>query len=291
MFGFLPVLDSAFMCRLSLIYIALSALLLCCITSAGSAQANQSSPSGETVWLTANGLRLKTVVYRSASVKPGGHPVLVVVLHGDLPRPSYHYKFAQKAAAEINNVVIAALLRSGYTDAMGDRSDGEMGQYDGDNYTPQVVDAVADAIKQLQQKFQPVRTVMVGHSGGSAITGVVLGRWPQLVDAALMVSCPCDVPAWRRHMFEVQKTRIWLEPVKSLSPLDLAGKVSHTVRVRMLVGSDDPVAPPEFSQEYADALRKQGNDVKLTVLPGLKHNILLDPKVLEALKDCISETR
>jgi pimeloyl-ACP methyl ester carboxylesterase len=168
---------------------------------------------------------------------------------------------------------------------MGDRSEGEMGHYTGDNYTPEVIDAVADAIKQFKEKFHPARTVLVGHSGGAAITGDLLGRWPKLVDSALMVSCPCDVPAWRQHMLRMQKNPIWLLPVKSLSPLDLVEKVPRCVRIRMLVGSEDPVAPPEFSQRYADALKKQGDDVSLKILPGLKHNILLEPQVMEALKE------
>jgi pimeloyl-ACP methyl ester carboxylesterase len=92
-------------------------------------------------------------------------------------------------------------------------------------------------------------------------------------------------------MLEVQKNPIWLAPVKSLSPLDLAGKVRRTVRVRMLVGGDDPVAPPQLSQRYADVLRKQGDDVSLTVLPGLKHNILLEPPVFSALKTLVELER
>jgi pimeloyl-ACP methyl ester carboxylesterase len=90
-------------------------------------------------------------------------------------------------------------------------------------------------------------------------------------------------------MLRMQKNPIWLLPVKSLSPLDLAEKVPHGVRVRMLVGRDDPVAPPEFSQRYADALKKQGDDVSLKILPGLKHNILLEPQVMEALKEVVQE--
>lgn len=248
-------------------------------------QTNQIPPGGETLWLTADGLRLKTVIYRSAKLSE--HPVLVVVLHGDLPNPTYHYKFAEEAAAQIEKVVVAAVLRPGYTDAMGDRSEGNMGQYTGGNFRPEVVDALANAIKQLQQKFHRARTVLVGHSGGAAHTGDLLGRWPRLVNAALMVSCPCDVPAWRKHMLEVQKTPIWMEPVKSLSPLDLAAQIPRTVRVRMLVGGDDPVAPPELSRRYAAALHKHGDDVKLTVLPGLKHNILLEPPVMNALKELV----
>jgi hypothetical protein len=37
------------------------------------------------------------------------------------------------------------------------------------------VDAVAQAIDQLKAKFNPVRTVLAGHSGGAAILGNLLG--------------------------------------------------------------------------------------------------------------------
>jgi protein-S-isoprenylcysteine O-methyltransferase Ste14 len=35
--------------------------------------------------------------------------------------------------------------------------------------------------------------VVAGHSGGAAIAANILGRRPALIDAALVVSCPCDV--------------------------------------------------------------------------------------------------
>lgn len=249
--------------------------------SSAAAQASSNSP-GETLWLNANGLRIKSVIYRSAKLTP--QPELVVVLHGDLPSPSYHYEFSRRAASKMDDLVVAALLRPGYTDGTGDHSEGEMGLTTGDNYTPAVVDTVADSVRQLKEKFHPAHTVLAGHSGGAAITADLLGRWPTLVDGALLVSCPCDVPAWRRHMLAMQKDPIWLVPVHSLSPMNLADKISRSVRVRMLVGSDDPVAPPELSGRYADALRKNGDAVSLAILPGLKHNILLEPAVFDALK-------
>jgi pimeloyl-ACP methyl ester carboxylesterase len=263
----------------------IASVILGCVVlmqCAAAGQANSTPSGGETLWLVAKGLRIKTVIYRSAKLT--AHPVLVVVLHGDLPKPSYHYEFSRRAAMKMDDVVVAALLRPGYTDGAGDHSEGEMGQTTGDNYTPAVVDTVADAVGQLQKNFHPARTVLAGHSGGAAITADLLGRWPTLVDAALLVSCPCDVPAWRKHMQEVQRDPIWSAPVKSLSPMDLADKVSRSVRVQMVVGGDDPVAPLELSRRYAGELRKYGHNVGLTVLPGLKHNILLEPAALEALE-------
>ena len=249
-------------------------------------------PGGETMWIDANGLRLKTKIYKSS--KMSDRPVLVLVLHGDLlapgAPPTYHYAFARRAAEQMDDVVAAALLRPGYGDDDGDRSDGKQGMRTGDNYTPDVVDRVAQAIRTLQTKFHPAATVLTGHSGGAAITGNLLGRYPSEVNAALMVSCPCDVPVWRKHMVKYEFSQVgpfslvFLAPVGSLSPMDLAGKVPPSTRVRMVVGGQDPVAPPDFTQEYAEALRRHGVDVAVEVAPGLAHNILLEPVVSDQLK-------
>lgn len=248
------------------------------------------------MWLKANGLRLKSKIYRSA--KLSSHPVLIVVLHGDLlgvkaiPATTYHYIFAHEATMQMDNLVVAALLRPGYRDDTGEQSEGERGLATGDNYTPEVVDAIAQAIEQFKSKFHPAHTVLVGHSGGAAITGDLLGRWPSAVDAALMVSCPCDLAAWRRHMQQIQNNNpIWSAPIQSLSPINLAGKVSPSVHVQLLVGSKDPVAPPEMSEHYAEALRNHGNHAALTIAPGLEHDILLEPVTMGALKGLVEAVK
>jgi pimeloyl-ACP methyl ester carboxylesterase len=257
---------------------------------------SDAAPAGEILWVKANGLRLKTNIYRSA--KLSRHPVLIVVLHGDLlgvraiPPTTYHYLFAHEATMKMDDLIVAALLRPGYRDDTGEQSQGERGLTTGDNYTPEVVDAVAQVIDQLKGKFHPAHTVLAGHSGGAAITGDLLGRWPSGVDAAFMVSCPCDLVAWRKHMQQMQNNNpIWSVPVKSLSPIELAGKVLPSVRVRLLVGSEDPVAPAEMSERYAEVLRNHVDDVKVTIMPGLEHDILLEPVTLEALRTLVEMVR
>jgi len=278
------------LCTYSVWFLAMS---LCgCHQNDGTAPTSKvdfpTSSSGETLWLMANGLRLKTKIYRHARLKD--RPVLIVVLHGDSPfgPPSYQYAFARRAALQIDNVVVAALLRPGYTDDSGDRSEGTRGETTGDNYTPQVIDAVAQIIDQLKKNFHPAATVLVGHSGGAAIAADLLGRWPSDVQGALMVSCPCDLTKWRRHMLQMQNNPIWLAPVQSLSPIELAKNVLPAVHVRMLVGSQDPIAPPALTQEYADALRNHGVDVKVTVVQGLQHDILLNPNALMQLMTLVA---
>lgn len=289
--------------RRNLTSVIVSVVFLCAAVASAECQqstnpsSNAASPqapapvSGETLWVKGNGLRLKTRIYQST--KLSSHPVLVVVLHGDSPAgpPSYQYAFARKAATQMDNVVVAALLRPGYRDDTGDQSDGERGLTTGDNYTPEIVDAVAQVIDQLKTKFGPAGTVLVGHSGGAAITADVLGRWPDEVHAALLVSCPCDVVAWRKHMMQMQPDPVWLVPIKSLSPIDLASKVPPSVRVRMLVGSEDPVAPPELTQQYASALHTHGTNVTVTIAPGLKHDILLEPIAFEQLKAVVETVK
>ena len=274
--------------------------VFCCIaiwpvshTAAGQIAANTAPqngvlPSQETFWIQTKQLRLKSAIYRSA--KLSAHPVLVVVLHGDLlgvraiPPSTYHYLFAQKAAGAMDDVVMAALLRPGYRDNTGEFSEGERGLTTGDNYTPEVVNAVAQAVEQLKARFHANRTVLVGHSGGAAITGDLIGQWPSEVNGALVISCPCDLEAWRQHMKTMQNNDpIWSVPIHSISPIDVAGRVSASVVVRLLVGSEDPVAPSEMSQHYAEELRHHDKNVTVTVVPGLYHDILLEPVTFDSL--------
>lgn len=245
--------------------------------------------AGTARWVTVGEQRIKTRVHASRDVGEGS--TLVLALHGDLlsPRPpTYHYVFSRRAAAAIDNVVVAAVVRPGYTDEVGDRSDGERGLRVGDNYTAEVVDVIAEVISDLKASFGASRVVVVGHSGGAAITAALLGRHPAAIDGALLVACPCDVAAWRRHMHSVRGRDWWLGPVDAVSPITVAEYVSRSVRVRMIVGSDDQTTPEELTVEYAEALQARTVDVAVTIAPGLGHNILLEPIVLAELQQLIA---
>jgi hypothetical protein len=65
----------------------------------------------------------------------------------------------------MDDLVVVAVLRPGYRDSTGEHSEGERGLTTGDNYTPEVVDAVAQAIDQLKAKFHPSHTVLAGSLG------------------------------------------------------------------------------------------------------------------------------
>ena len=234
---------------------------------------------GEVQWIEVPDGRLKAEVYSSTPLS--ARPVLVIVLHGDLfnPTPSYQYAFAQALTQgfdapampdrvrarlgvhpHLDDVVAAGLLRPGYVDNTGDRSDGDRGDARGDNYTAEVTSDIARAVRALKERFMARRVVFVGHSGGATIAALVLGQHPDLADAALLVACGCG-------------------PTRSLQPLDLASGVRRDVIVRLLVGKEDEVTPPDLSLRYAEVLQKRGVDAQLTVLPGLGHNIMLTQPV------------
>ncbi|OON69844.1 hypothetical protein B0919_06660 [Hymenobacter sp. CRA2] len=210
---------------------------------------------------------------------------MVVVVHGDAPfnKPGYQYAFAKQVAAKHADVVAVGLLRPGYTDPQGHRSAGIRGEAVGDNYTPEVIRAVAGGMAQLKRRYKARRVVAVGHSGGAAIVADVLAQYPAAVDAALLASCPCDVPRWRQHMQQLHGGAVWEQPVTSLSPQALVPKVSRTVPVTLVVGTADSVTPVRLSWAYWRALHQQNPTTKFVTLAGLEHEILFAPTVHQEL--------
>jgi predicted esterase len=265
-------------------------LLLALVTASSVAGACRSpqprwteNDGGVTRWIEVPAGRLKTRVYTGSTVSKS--PVLVLVLHGDLPEPppSYQYEFAKRVADTNETVVAAGILRPGYQDPTGERSSGDMGGAVADNYTPEVIDAVAQTARELASTHDARAIVLVGHSGGAAIAANLLDRHPDVAHAAVLVGCGCDPSKWRAARRAATGNPIFDGPTSSLLPLNLATDVAPRTIVRMVVGEDDDVTPPEYSQAYASALRQRGIDVAVEVVPGLGHNILFAPHVLDAL--------
>jgi pimeloyl-ACP methyl ester carboxylesterase len=259
--------------------VAITALLVGLACSAVHAQAPATAP----VWVQGGPYRLKTGVYRSSGLSP--NPVLVVVLHGDAPfnKPDYQDTFAAKVAATYSDVIAAAILRPGYTDPQGNTSEGDRGLATGDNYNARNVDALAAAISKLRRRFKARRVVVVGHSGGAAITADILGRHPPLIDGAILVSCPCDVKRWREHMYRKTGIPSFQGPIATLSPIDLVGGIADRATISMIVGAKDDVAPPVLSEAYRSAVVRLGKHVQLVELKDQGHEILLNPAVLQAV--------
>jgi len=239
-------------------------------------------PAGQrTIRLTPQG-HIAGRIYSGA----GQLRVLVIVLHGDSPEAPvrYHYDFATTIAHDIPGIAAVGLMRPGYADPGGGRSDGILGNPAGGNYTPDVVDALDTAIEDLKARLHPERVMLVGHSGGAALVGDLMGRHPGLADEAAMISCPCDVPAWRAWMASKQSVQAWRAPVQSLSPQVVVGNIAPTARIHLWVGAKDATALPRFSQAYVTALQARGIAADLTILQGRRHGILLDPDVVKGVE-------
>ena len=243
-------------------------------------------PGGHDVTVQGGPYRLRGRTYESKVVS--AHPVLVVVLHGDGPPPyqfpAYQYVFAAKLAAENKNVVAVGLLRPGYTDPQGHHSQGCSGRRDGDNWGAQDTDAIANAIAALKRRYKAREVVVAGHSGGAAIAANILGRRPKLIDAALLVSCPCgDVNRWRADMLQHTGFSVFKGNIQSLSPIDQIDGINSHVPIVMMTGTDDHVAPLAVAERYRAAAVKAGKDVTLIKLPGRPHNTFIYPKVFAVL--------
>ena len=196
--------------------------------------------------------------------KAGDAPTLIVVVHGDISdggAATYHTEFARTLARP--RVVVVALIRPGYADAAGRASEGStLGRTD--NYTAQNVSAIASAIDALKKHYRARRVIYVGHSGGAAIGGALIGRRPGLVDAAVLVSCPCDIPRWLYLHHRPPWTR-------SLSPDFFVPRVPKMTQVIAITGADDANTFPTLAENYAAGLADRGVPARFIAVPGAAH--------------------
>lgn len=226
--------------------------------------------------------------------KTGSEPLLVVVIHGDSPfsAPSYQYLFAANVAARHPDVVAVGLLRPGYADPDGNQSEGERGLTNGDNWHAGNTDAIAAAIKELADRHDARKTIVVGHSGGAAITANMLGRHAELIDAALLVGCPCgDLKAWRESMFKLTAAPVFEGDIETLSPITLVDGLSPAADIVMMVGSEDGITPPVFSESYVAAAAEAGKEIELVRAAGKPHDMLLDDIVYAKLSEMLDRAR
>lgn len=215
---------------------------------------------------------------------------LIVVLHGDAPfrKPVYQYGFASILSERLPGVPIAALLRPGFSDPFGGRSDGWRGSAAGDDYTRDVAHDLSSAITSLRGELSASSVVLVGHSGGAAIAANIAAASPRLIDSLILVSCPCDVPAFRRHMARQQFSPFWLWPSESESPLETVERLTLT-RIFAITGEHDPITPVIYARAYTDAASRRGLSATLTILPDRGHEILHDEAVLELTQQHVAE--
>ena len=274
--------------KYTMIFVSVMSALLISFYAIG--QTDTSYSHSHALWVQGGPYQLFARAFSSKTLSV--HPILVIVLHGDGPppyeHPDYQYDFASKVAAMNQNVVAVGLLRPGYMDPDGNHSEGKSGERDGDNWNAQNTDAIANAIEKLKRRYKAEKVIVAGHSGGAVITANILGRYPQLIDAALLVSCPCgDVNVWRESMFQLTHIPVFKGNIISLSPITQIKSISNLVPIVMMTGTEDNVAPLRVAEQYQAAALKAGKNITLIKLPGRPHNTFVYPKVFTELEEII----
>jgi pimeloyl-ACP methyl ester carboxylesterase len=179
---------------------------------------------------------------------------------------NYHFSSTEQAVSQFAamKVLSVALVRPGYPDGSGDSSSVAILQRGrADHYTKENLAEVGTAIERLRARFQPKRVVVVGHSGGAATAAVLLGMKPKLIDAAVLVACPCDLVAWRAGRRE------WS---RSENPIKWVAQVDPSTRVVALTGAKDDNTRPELARMYVEALKAHGVDATFQLLADETHD-------------------
>jgi predicted esterase len=227
-------------------------------------------------------------VFKSDSLTQ--NPQLLFILHGDAPfnPPSYQYKLAEMLSQQVKNTMIVAILRPGYTDNEGNKSDGKKGLTTGDNYTKEIIDNLTEVVIKLKKIHKPLKTILIGHSGGATIAADIISLTPNIVDTTVLVSCPCDVEAFRTSMARKQPFyRAWRDSVASISPITVAEKLDEKTAIYLIHGTKDDIVPFSIAENYEKTLTSHKTKTYLTAIENAGHEIFLSETVLNILKNCL----
>ena len=211
-------------------------------------------------------------LFNDAALGPK-HP-LVVFIHGDsgaIKREGWYWGSYEEQLSELKEekLNVIAIARPGYSLPNGPTT-GIYGPYNRDSYTVAVIDGLAAALHALRAHYKPSKLVLLGHSGGAMISGILLGRHPGVADGAVLVGWACDTAEWREwRNATAGKSGAW---DNSLSALDYIGKVPVNTKIVALTGKDDKNTIPRFGKMCTDELSARGVPARFELLEGLGHN-------------------
>ncbi len=256
-------------------------LLLVLALLAAPAQASAALCATEDFETTVSGQAECLLMRRYGSATP---TTMLVWLHGNVSTggpANSHFRVAQMAAADLaaDHVLSVALVRPGYPDGTGAYSSGsDNGRLD--NWTQPVVAEIGKVIARLRDRFRPKTVILIGHSGGAAISAALLGMRPNLAEAAILIGCPCDMQSWRVG----RSTTPW----HSEDPMNWVASVAAGTRVIALTGSLDTTTAPSLARDYAARLRSHGIAAVFRLVPDAGHvDILGSPTITAAVSELI----
>jgi predicted esterase len=208
---------------------------------------------------------------------------LLVFLHGSVSRggpADYFFRHAERWANDMTGVIAVALLRPGYADRNGNESSGNYLQRRDIGWSKNV-DSVANALEKLKTHHDAGKLVVVGHSAGAAYAGAMLGKFPGLIDSAILVATTCDADLFYR-------AHNWGGAPANESTLKYADKVPKNTQVIFLTGSNDAFTPISLARSCHEALLTNGVRSSLYEVAGAEHDNKLSPEFVSAMKSVLT---
>jgi len=241
------------------------------------AQANHNCPAADNRnWVQGDGECLYIQTFDLDRAVPA--PTLLVFLHGDKSngRPiSWEIRYANQFAS--STVVAVSMLRPGYPAEDGNRSTGDTSR--SDTYTDHNITAIAGALRRLKEYHGARRVIVVGYSGGAAIAGVIIGKFPGLVNVAILVACPCDIAAWRGRA----------GTGKSLSPSDFIRGIPAGTQVLAMTGQRDTNTFERLARNYVARLRARNIAAEFRQIPDGDHDSTPNkPETVSAIRELLN---
>ena len=239
-------------------------------------QSAQSTTPSIPVTVPANGLAPLT-----GATFGNGSQAVIVLMHGDVSRggpAKYMHPFARRVSERFPQAKVVSLLRPGYTDGSLTSPGNNYQRWD--QYTAENNRLVADTIANLKAANPGAKAIVMGHSGGAAQLGAVIGQRAGLVDGAILLSCPCNIRAWRQGRRQM---------VRSQSPSDFAASTSPATRVIAITGQKDDNTKSSLARGYVASLQSAGVNAKFVEVPAAGHNRMseLGDAVMQAIAELI----
>ena len=248
--------------------------------------------------LNANGECLAIQTYSPHDQLPQKNSRLLIFIHGDGIQggsPSDYLKYQATKFVDPQTTAVV-LTRPGYDDSYDNYSPGESyafacNGYTCDAYRDNTIATLAAAVQELKNFYHPSCTILVGHSGGGMMSGVILGKYPNLVNGAVLASITNNVHQWATE-------HGWGNWPNSLSPHEWVNKIPQKTFVTVVSGTADENTNPKLAREYYDSLKKSGVDAHFVAVPNGTHNsIVIDDvtdfnkAITDALGQCPTGSR
>jgi pimeloyl-ACP methyl ester carboxylesterase len=124
------------------------------------------------------------------------------------------------------------------------------------------------------------RVFLVGYSGGAAIAGVIIGKFPGLVNVAVLIACPCDLAAWRGRAGNRE----------SLSPSDFIRGIAPGTEVLALTGQHDTNTVERLARDYIAKLRTRNIAADFRQIQDGDHdNTPNKPQTVSAIRELLNQ--